>query len=120
LNVSLSDDGQPKPIDLRVRVVLFQCLRELLVNTAKHAKVNAASVSIICAGDAVEVSVRDAGIGCAPQAINDRKNGNRGGGFGLFSIRERVNSLGGKMVLESAPGEGTTVTLQVPIKCEQV
>jgi signal transduction histidine kinase len=118
LDVTLDDDHQPKPIDLRVRVVLFQCLRELLVNAAKHAKVKSASVSIARAGDAVEVRVSDEGVGCKPHVLNHRKGQSHSGGFGLFSIRERLNSLGGKMELESAPGHGTTVTLQVPISCE--
>ena len=117
MHVAIWDDGAPKPMDLPIRVVLFQCLRELLVNAAKHAGVDETNVTISLLGHMVRLEVEDHGHGFNPQVL-ERSDSSGGpghtAGFGLFSIRERVRSLGGQMQLNSAPGKGTTVILEVP------
>lgn len=113
LHVQLVDDGQPAPMDERVRVVLFRCLRELLINVAKHSGVSEATVTIRCQEDTIQLAVADKGCGfdMARAAI-----GTNSSGFGLFSIQERLGYLGGAVQIRSAPGEGTTITLQVPAR----
>jgi PAS domain S-box-containing protein len=112
LRVDLSDDGADKPLDERMRVVLFRSLREVLINAAKHAGVDGARVQIRRDGTRVVVQVDDAGVGFDQAA-------HRGGaprGFGLFSIEERLGYLGGRLAVRSLPGEGTTVTLEAPLQ----
>jgi PAS domain S-box-containing protein len=111
LRVSIHDDGTPKPMDLSVRVVLYQSLRELLVNAAKHAGVAVARVSIEKNDDWVRLAVEDEGKGfdlCAAGPCGTA------GGFGLFSIRERIRSMGGRVEITTSPGKGTKVVLELP------
>ncbi|NLF31502.1 MAG: PAS domain-containing protein [Planctomycetes bacterium] len=112
LRVSLEAPPDPDPLDPRVRVVLFQCLRELLVNVAKHARVDQARVLVAWADGTMRVEVADNGRGFDPATLHA---GADQGGFGLFSIRERVEMFGGRMNLRSTPGEGTAVSLEVPL-----
>ena len=97
--------------DLRIRVILFQCLRELLINVARHGGVHRASVRMTTHGGAVRVVVRDRGEGFDAEQVDGRTGDGR---FGLFSIRERLRNLGGRMRLRSQPGRGTTVVLEAP------
>jgi CheY-like chemotaxis protein len=96
-----------------MRVLLFQAVRELLFNTVKHANVKKAEVSLVGVDDHVEVTVSDIGVGFDPEASIPRQG--RSGGFGLFSIRERLDLMGGKMEIDSAPGRGSRFTLRAPI-----
>jgi len=111
LEVRLIRPKAPIPIDLRVRVLLFQCIRELLVNVAKHAKASAAMVRISCQRRTVRVVVQDRGRGFDTSSLGrDALHS----GFGLFSTRERLRNLGGQVNLRSTPGKGTIVMLTVP------
>ena len=92
--------------------LVFQAIRELLFNTAKHAHVDTASVEIEPDGDQVKIVVSDAGAGFDPERL--RLMGGTAGGYGLFSIRERLELLGGRMEIESTPGKGSRFTLWVP------
>lgn len=111
LRVELIDDGADKPLDERLRIVLFRCLREVLINAAKHAGVDAATVRISRAGDWVRVEAIDAGVGFDPQAVRS----GAGRSYGLFSVEERLGYLGGRFAVCSSPGSGTTVTLEAPL-----
>jgi signal transduction histidine kinase len=107
-------DQQPKPLDDDVRVLLFQAVNELLVNVAKHARSRHVAVHIRREGDHIRVDVEDDGIGFDASEVAARPT--LTGGFGLFSIRERLSDVGGGLSIESQPGRGTLVTLAVPIK----
>ena len=115
LHVTMENDGEPKPMAEAVRVLLFHCLREVLVNAAKHAKVAEAHVYVRRQGPVIRVVVKDDGVGFDPSAAGANANGS---GFGLFSIRERLEPLGGRVVIRSAAGKGTTVILEVPAEQE--
>lgn len=99
-----------------LRVVLFQAIRELLVNVVKHARANRAKISMKYVRNNLRIIVEDDGLGFAPSP--DEYRGTTG--FGLFNIRERLHHLGAKILIESSPGKGTRVTLTVPqkIQCE--
>ena len=101
------------PLDETVRSVLFRCVRELLANVAKHAKVDAAEVSIFRDGDQLAVSVTDAGVGFDPALL--AQPGARGR-FGLVSVRERIGFVNGTLAIVANPGDGTIATLTVPLK----
>jgi PAS domain S-box-containing protein len=113
LSTEFRGDGQSKPLDDNVRVLLFQAVRELLVNVAKHAQARNVTVSTQMAGDEIRVDVEDDGVGfdISQAGSHDYKTG----GFGLFSIRERLGHIGGHLNVESKRGVGTRVTLMAPI-----
>ena len=95
-------------------VLLFHAARELLFNVVKHAGVSAATVEVTRGDGRVSVSVSDDGRGVDPAAVV-RTPGDVDGGFGLFSIRERLALLGGKFEVQGAPGEGARFTMSAPL-----
>jgi len=118
LEAHYEDDGQPKPLDDDIRVVLFQAASELLVNVVKHARATQVKVSVRKRHLSIEVTIEDDGVGFDMSEICSRWG--RGEGFGLFSIRERLNHLDGRLEVVSNPGYGARVTLFAPLKRENV
>ncbi len=114
LVVNVEDDAQPKPLDNEARVLLFRAVRELLFNVLKHAQASCTTVSMRRVGEHLQIIVEDNGVGFAPDKL--RAESGKIEGFGLFSIRERLNYFGGRMEIESAPGEVTRVILSLPLK----
>lgn len=111
------DDGQPKPLD-DVRALLFRNVQELLLNVVKHAHANKVKVSIRRVGNQICVSIEDDGIGFeSGKVVATEASG--GGGFGLFGIQERLESLGGHIEIDSVPGHGANITLTAPLKQEK-
>ncbi len=107
-------DGKPKLLEDNIKVFLFQAVRELLVNVAKHAKAQKVSVSVQKVKGEIQVSVEDDGIGFdVSGTAGVGESGTRG--FGLFSIRERLGYIGGRVNIESGLGRGTCVVLVAPI-----
>jgi PAS domain S-box-containing protein len=95
-----------------VKVLCFEAVRELLFNAVKHAGVAEASVHLRPLDPArLQITVSDRGVGFDPGAP---AVGTSGKGFGLFSIRERIAFLKGRLEIASAPGEGSCFTLVVP------
>ena len=92
------------------RIFLFEAVRELLFNVCKHARVDAASVHAGIFDGKLQLSVADSGAGFDPTALAEPASA----GLGLFSIRERLQALGGSLEIDAAPGRGTRVTLSVP------
>lgn len=107
-----SEDGRPKPLDEALELILFRALRELVLNVAKHARARRCAVSFDREGDEVRLEVDDDGVGFRPRAGARQEVG---GGFGLFSIREQLRRLGGRIEIDSQPGAGTRVRLWVPL-----
>ncbi len=98
-------------------VLLFQSVRELLLNAAKHAESGQATVRLEPSGDELHIEVRDEGAGFVPETVMSapQKLSGLSGKFGLFSIRERMKALGGRFEVTSAPGKGTRATLVLPL-----
>ena len=107
-----AEDKEPALSD-EIKVMLFESVRELLFNVAKHAGVNEATVYVRHEGDRLQVAVEDKGNGFdVERVVNEEEIENRG--LGLFSTRERLAALGGDMTIESTPGAGTSIRLTVP------
>ena len=105
-------EGQVNMLDRNLQIVLFQAVRELLANVAKHAHATEATVSIAAREDHVVIGVVDNGVGFDPSTTGTLTS--KGTKFGLFSIRERLDLLGGWLTIDSRPGSGTRVTLTAP------
>jgi len=110
--VDVEDDKQTKPMNEEIRILLLRVINELLINIVKHAQAHKAKVSIQRDDNNVRVVVEDDGVGFD---ISEANLGRSGGGFGLFSIRERLKYLGGNFKIESKPGFGTRVTIVTPV-----
>jgi PAS domain S-box-containing protein len=114
LVVEVEDDNLPKPLDNEDRVLLFRAVRELLFNVLKHARADSAKVCMHRDGDQLQVIVEDNGVGFAPDKLAAPTG--KIEGFGLFSIRERLNYFGGTMEIESTPGKLTRVILTTDLQ----
>jgi CheY-like chemotaxis protein len=114
LAVVLRADEHAEPETEDMKVLLFQAVRELLFNAVKHAQVKTVHVDVKRSDGQVQVRVADEGVGFDPRAV--RAKAGRTGGFGLFSIRERLDLLGGQMEVDSSPGHGSRFALRAPVR----
>lgn len=115
LTVRFEEEGLPSlklPEDRAV--LLFQSVRELLMNCHKHAGTDEATVSLTFENGRLRLQVRDEGRGF--DSAGGTAEEETASQFGLFSIRERMRALGGWFDIDSQPGRGTTVTLTMPVQ----
>ena len=96
-----------------LRVFVFQAVRELLFNAVKHFGSTAARVILSCQDDNLSVQVEDDGFCFDPHAVEVHLR--RSEGFGLFSIRERLQALGGRLEIERTRQGGACCRLVVPL-----
>jgi signal transduction histidine kinase len=93
--------------------LLYQSIRELLINTVKHAQVDRALVSVsVDASDTLLIVVEDHGPGFN-MALLPAKAAEKH--FGLASMQQRMAAIGGSAQIHSAPGKGTRITLTIPL-----
>jgi len=111
LKVELIDDGRPKPLAPEVRSILYRAVRELLINVAKHAETDSASVECECREQLIVVCVSDGGVGYDSTAAVQGSHR----GLGLISVRERLSLIGGTVEMRSVPGGGTVARLTAPL-----
>jgi PAS domain S-box-containing protein len=97
-------------------VLLFQSVRELLINVAKHGAVKKATVTMTHQDGSLTIVVRDENGFDLPAATAAATISPLSSKFGLFSIRERMKALGGTFVIQSERGKGTTATLTFPLQ----
>ena len=114
IKAEFEDDYSPKPLGDDIRVLLFQAVRELLVNVAKHSQAHKVKISIRRIGDYIQTEVEDDGVGFDVSKFGPQWE--KPWGFGLFSIRERLMSLGGNLKIEAKQGSGARITLLNPVK----
>jgi signal transduction histidine kinase len=114
IKVEVQKDMLPIPMDDEFKVLLFRSVRELMINIVKHAQAHNARVTIRRDGDEVNIEVEDDGVGIKDVLRDPRLKSN--GGFGLFSIRERLHYLGGRVQVDSEHNRGTRITLMVPLQ----
>lgn len=119
--VRVEIDGAPTPLQPALEVVLFRAAQEALTNVAKHSGASRAGMTLTYTTDVVALDVLDDGAGfdaaatapAASVACADAE-GNGGTGYGLAAMRSRLRQVGGTLAIESAPGDGTTVSASVP------
>jgi PAS domain S-box-containing protein len=115
--VTFEDDKQEKPLDDDVKIFLYQAVRELLTNVAKHAQVKNARVSVKKDNSNIRICVEDGGVGFTHPHKGLSKDGKKG--YGLFSIGERLDYLGGYFEITSRDGSGTRAILIAPLKVKK-
>jgi signal transduction histidine kinase len=99
---------QPTRHEPELETAVYRIVQEAITNARKHSGADAIAVSVRDEDDSVTIVVRDDGHGFDPTSRSD--------GFGLVGMRERVESLGGGLAVDSAPGRGTTVSVRMPVK----
>jgi PAS domain S-box-containing protein len=102
------------PLPETTKILLFESVRELLLNAVKHSNTDSARVHLRSGGGVLQLVVSDEGVGFDPETLPAGVESNRG--FGLFSIRERLQLIGGQFEIESKPGKGSRFVLSVPIQ----
>ena len=122
--ITLTVEGQPRQLPQVVETALYRICQEALTNVAKHARVTDASVTLRFAQDQVVLTVRDEGVGFPVRPLRAASAGIRytregddmpGEHVGLLDICERTHILGGEVDVESKPGEGTSLTVIIPV-----
>jgi len=113
LSVEVEVDPQAEPESEELRILLFEAARELLFNVVKHAETGCACVALTTSdGGGVCLVVSDEGAGFVP--ADPKVDKAIASGFGLFSIRERLELLGGRLQVDAVPGHGTRVSIVAP------
>jgi len=101
--------GEPQPLHPALEVALLRVTQEALANVRKHAQARRVNLTLSYLDDLVLLDIQDDGVGLQSGAPSMT------GGFGLRSIRERVEALGGYCAIESERGVGTTVAVSLPV-----
>ena len=118
--VRVEVDGEATPLQPALEVVLFRAAQEALANIAKHAKATRAGLTLTYMHDQVSLDVLDDGKGFDPNCPQAEASPDlelqhvNGNGYGLAAMRRRLRQVGGGLEIESAPGDGTTVSASVP------
>ncbi len=99
-----------------LKICMFRSVQEILFNVAKHAGVNSARVVFSSTDDSIVVTISDQGRGFNPDILetSDVQHG-----LGLLCLRERAQTIGGSLKIESAPGQGSKFTLTIPCRVDQ-
>jgi len=112
VRAEVSDDGSPVPEN--VKILIYKIAGELLSNGAKHAEAQNVALLLRIGEGKLRLDYTDNGRGFDPErAASEMADGNS---WGLFSVRERVGFLGGKVKISSAPGSGTHISFQIPLE----
>lgn len=111
--VTVEAHAEADPGAIEARILMFESVRELIFNSVKHANTEAILVTAnVTPNDEVYVEVCDDGIGF--WGSSDFNATSMGHSLGLVAIRERLKILGGSMFVDSSPGHGCRVRIQVP------
>lgn len=111
--VSLEIVGELPAVPLPVKISLYRILQEALSNAVRHGQAQHHAVVLSSHEHCLTMEVRDDGRGFDVEAVLQRS---RAGHFGVEGMRERVHLLGGRFSIESAPGLGTRVRVDVPCR----
>ena len=105
---TLKAPRQPFEVGPDLRIALFRICQEALPNVARHARATAAGIVLARTRDHVVLEVRDDGAGIPQAALTNAKS------LGLLGMRERARAFGGDVAIQSAPGAGTLVRVNIP------
>lgn len=101
-------DREAYDLDESQSTMLFRIVQEALTNIARHAKASHAMVALQDRGDELLLTIADDGCGLSTALEGERKT------YGLLGMRERVDMLGGRLAIDSAPGRGTHIEVIIP------
>jgi len=112
VEIDFTHSDVPSSLPSQVSLCLYRIMQEGLANAVKHSGVRHFDVRLERVADALQLTIRDPGVGFDPSTTMDYQ------GLGLISMRERVNLVKGTLSIESKPGEGTQIQVRVPIAAQ--
>jgi signal transduction histidine kinase len=113
VRVEVLHDRMDERLASEVEAAAFRIIQEALTNVAKHARATACRVYLQRLPNTVLITIEDDGVGfdsIEPERVGERR------GLGLIGIRERVSQLRGTLRVETAPGKGTRLTVELPAR----
>ena len=110
IEVGLASHNVPKELKLEIASCLYKVTQESLSNIARHAGARLVSVALDGAEGRIRLSVKDDGVGFRAESPEAKV------GLGILSMKERVELLRGSFAISSRPGQGTEVTVEVPLE----
>jgi signal transduction histidine kinase len=107
-NVEIAMAGLPPDLPEEVEIAVFRVVQEALTNVQRHAHARNVGVLVTTKGDRIRVLVEDDGVGFTPADPTDR--------LGLTGMRERIALIGGEVTVESSPGKGAVIVVEIPLR----
>jgi len=107
-SVDFSADVQFDRLDPLLEATIYRIVQEAVANVERHSRSDRAEIRLTQVEDRIHVEIQDWGIGFDPAKVNENR-------FGLQGIRERTRLLRGRVVIDSAPGKGTRVFVDLPV-----
>ena len=111
IELLLPDETSIIDLNPEVGVQVLRVIQEAMTNANKHGGAHQVKVEFMKKNDHVNINITDNGIGFNPASLNP----SAGKHFGLMYMRERMEQIGGSVIIDSQPGSGTTVVLDVPV-----
>jgi signal transduction histidine kinase len=112
LHISIAADATVERLDMARRTVLFRIAVEALTNVSRHAHATTATIVISAIADGFRMEIHDDGRSFQVDRVLSKRGSGR---LGLIGMRERIEMVGGRFEIVSAPGSGTTVGVTIPI-----
>ncbi|MGD9116525.1 MAG: HAMP domain-containing protein [Dehalococcoidia bacterium] len=113
ITVKTEFEGDQRQLPETAELTLFRIIQEAVANVRKHSKATEAKIKIKFSADKVRVTVEDNGAGFAMP--DDWAELTATGKLGLVGMRERVQLIGGQLKIDSRPGQGTVLTVEIPL-----
>lgn len=114
ISIQIKDDGKEKSLNSDIRFILFDAVRELLLNVIKHAKAKNVNIHMKKRNGFLSINIEDDGVGFDLSVLKTNRLKNHS--FGYFQIKERLKLLNGELKIETSPGKGTNVSIKAPLK----
>jgi signal transduction histidine kinase len=114
IRVDFVHDSMLERLPIEVEASAYRIVQEALTNVAKHARATSGRVLLQRLPSSMVMTIEDDGVGFVSEAVSQRPRAERG--LGLVGVRERVAHLNGTLRLESAPGKGTRLTVELPVR----
>jgi two-component system sensor histidine kinase UhpB len=119
VRVDIQTFGRDHPLPPDVAAVLYRLVQEGLTNVLKHARASKVSIVLEKKPEGLALVLEDDGIGFDPESVGGNASGaGQASGLGLSGMKERVALLGGTIAVESAPGKGSTIFVQIPLEVQ--
>lgn len=118
IRISFKTKGVYDDIRPVISLTVFRILQEAMNNIIKHSKAQNVAVNLEFPENGIKLHVYDDGVGFSLEEIK-KKKADMNGGFGLLSMRERVELLNGKLQINSRPGNGTRLDITIPLNTKE-
>lgn len=112
IEIKFTQEGQPHPLDPMVIHHVYQLYREALSNINKHAEANLVETSLVWMDEGFVLTIKDDGCGFEPEGVEESNH------YGLNFMGERIEELGGDLLVDTEPGKGTKIIISVPFILE--